>query len=317
MKQRYASVRFSSKSLAIIANANKIIEDYQAQGLVLTLRQLYYRFVASALLPNSQREYKKLGSVINDARLAGKIDWIAIEDRSRSVIHRSHWTDPSDIITSAAASYAIDKWKGQKYYVECFVEKQALESVIDNACNPYDVDVLACKGYVSQSECWRSAQRFLKQHQYNGRETKLIYLGDHDPSGLDMTRDLQHRLADVFGAPVEVVRIALNDDQIQQYNPPPNPAKLSDSRAESYIARFGDSSWELDALEPKVLHQLIQNAILQYLDLPQFKKMQKQEEREKNNLRKVAARWEDIAEEFGESEKDHEDVDEEPEEEEE
>lgn len=82
------------------------------------------------------------------------------------------------------------------------------------------------------------------------RERRVIlHLGDHDPSGIDMTRDISDRL-ELFGADVEVKRIALNWDQIDEFTPPPNPAKLSDSRAGAYIAEYGDESWELDALEP-------------------------------------------------------------------
>ena len=84
----YTPKRFSAGSLAMIEKANEIIADYAAQGFTLTLRQLYYQFVSKDLLPNKQAEYKRLGSVINDARMAGMLDWEAIEDRTRNVKHQ-------------------------------------------------------------------------------------------------------------------------------------------------------------------------------------------------------------------------------------
>jgi hypothetical protein len=80
---KYKDFNFRSASLSVIELANSIIAEYQAQGYDLTLRQLYYQFVARGIIPNSDAEYKKLGSVINDGRLAGLIDWDSITDRTR------------------------------------------------------------------------------------------------------------------------------------------------------------------------------------------------------------------------------------------
>ena len=302
----YIIKRFNVGSLAIIEHANRIIEDYASQGLILTLRQIFYRFVATGLLPNLQKEYKRLGSVINDGRLAGKIDWDAIEDRGRNLIDRPHWSSPANIIRAAAQSYAIDKWEGQENYVEVWVEKQALESVIDRACEPLDVNCYACKGYTSQSEMWRAAMRFREQ-RVDDRNCVIIHLGDHDPSGLDMTRDIRDRLNDVFRIDVEVKRIALNMDQVTAHAPPPNPTKLTDSRAEGYIARYGDESWELDALDPATLNELIQDAIREYLDQDLFDERVDQEEDERREIMTISTSWSDISEGLKEEKEEEED----------
>lgn len=288
----YTEKKFSASSLMMITHANKIIEDYQDQGLTLSLRQLYYRFVASGLIPNSQKEYKKLGAIINDGRMAGLIDWEAIEDRGRNLNTISAWSDPAAIIESAAQGYAIDLWKGQAYRVEVFVEKQALEPVIENASEPLACPSYACKGYVSQSEMWRAANRF-KGYLRSGQKPVIIHLGDHDPSGVDMTRDIRERLS-IFGVDVEVNRIALNMDQVREYDPPPNPAKTTDTRSASYISEFGVESWELDALEPATLHTLIQNSIKGYMDLELFEERTQQMENERKQLTQVSEEWENI-----------------------
>lgn len=275
------------KSSVVIEQANNIIEDYAAQNLTLTLRQLYYRFVANGWIPNKQREYQRLGSIINDARLAGLIDWEAIEDRGRSLNRRSAWNSPAEIINACAKQYALDLWQGQKFRVEVWVEKQALESVIDQAARYWNCPSFACKGYTSQSAMWRAAQRF-QMYMEENQTPVIIHLGDHDPSGVDMTRDIQERL-EIFGVSMIVDRIALNIDQVVQHDPPPNPAKLTDSRAKGYITQFGYDSWELDALEPATLHSLIVQTIeTQYLDKRLYEQRKAQQEQERKSLRALA-----------------------------
>ena len=191
-------------------------------------------------------------------RLAGLIDWHSIVDRTRNLRGNGHWDKPEDVIASARYSYLLNKWDGQPNYVEVWVEKDALVDIVGQACIPLDTPYFSCRGYTSQSEMWSAAQRFIDQSYRDNRY--IIHLGDHDPSGIDMTRDIQERLR-MFGADVYVKRVALTMNQIETYNPPPNPAKLSDSRCGKYIDEYGDESWELDALEPSVITNLITNEV--------------------------------------------------------
>lgn len=289
----YVPKNFRQSSLDVIEYANTIITDYAGQGLNLTLRQLYYRFVAADLIANTEQSYNRLGSIISDGRLAGLVDWEAIEDRGRALCGTNYLDDPADAIVRAAEDYAIDKWVGQDCYVEVWVEKQALEAVIGRAAQRRDCDYFSCKGYVSQSAMWRAAQRF-NAYTHTGRHCVVIHLGDHDPSGIDMTRDIRERLNDTFWGEVEVNRIALTMDQIAEYNPPPNPAKVTDSRAPDYIARYGTSSWELDALEPRVLNDLIIEAVDEYLDAGKYDAVVELERRQRETLKTVAANWADV-----------------------
>lgn len=101
----------------------------------------------------------------------------------------------------------------------------------------------------------------MKRKHTKGQRPIVFHLGDHDPSGIDMTRDNRDRLEMFAGTPVIVQRLGLNMDQIEQLKPPPNPTKLTDSRAEAYVQRFGQESWELDALDPSYIRSLIGNAV--------------------------------------------------------
>ncbi|MFC1410461.1 hypothetical protein ACEZCY_14465 [Streptacidiphilus sp. N1-12] len=292
MRIAYVPKKFSGPSLDMIAMAEEICRDYAVQGFDLTLRQLYYQFVARGHLANKQSEYKRLGSVVNDARLAGLIDWDHIVDRTRNLRGLSHWDNPESIIRSVAYGYRTELWANQPHRVEVWVEKDALVGVISRVASRHDVDYFSCRGYTSQSELWSAARR-LSRYEREGQKPVVIHLGDHDPSGVDMTRDIQERL-ELFGAHVDVRRIALNMDQVEQYNPPPNPAKLTDSRATGYIDLYGRSSWELDALEPTMLDRLIDADIARWRDDTQWEADRTAMEVERELLEAVSSRWHEV-----------------------
>lgn len=286
----YQAKDFSEEHEAIIRRANTICTEYMADGYTLTLRQLYYQFVARGHLPNTMKDYKRLGSIINDARIAGRIDWDAIEDRTRNLERLSTWDSPKEIIEAVSKQFRFDWWETQPVYVEIWVEKEALVGVIERIAHRYRVPFFACRGYTSQSEAWRAGVRF----SHIGRPVKVIHLGDHDPSGIDMTRDNRERL-EMFAddTDVEVIRVALNEEQVEQYRPPPNPAKLSDSRAAGYVEKFGYESWELDALEPQVIDSVISDEIDQYIDHEAWEEMEEREKKARARIAQVAKNWKD------------------------
>lgn len=289
-KIQYKEIKFRQNSLDLINLVNQVVDEYKAQGYELTLRQAYYQLVARGYIPNNERSYKNIGNLINDGRLAGLIDWYSITDRTRYLRGHSHWDEPTDVIASAKYSYNLDKWKGQPNYVEVWVEKDALVDIVGQACDPIDTPYFSCRGYTSQSEMWGAAQRFIRQGY---REQRIIiHLGDHDPSGIDMTRDIQERL-NMFGADVYVKRVALTMNQIDQYNPPPNPAKLSDSRCHAYMEQFGDESWELDALEPSVITNLIRNEVTAFRDDVIYQEVCDREHREKEELQMLVDNYDE------------------------
>lgn len=278
-----------------------ILDDYSAQGYDLSLRQLYYQLVSRNVVPNTEKSYKNVGNMVSDARLAGLIDWDMIKDRGREMVSNPHWGNPANFIENVAPQYRFDLWEDQPNYVEVMVEKQALEGVLQPVCRSLDIPFTANKGYSSSSAMYEASKRFIDRAQKD-KTLYVIYLGDHDPSGIDMSRDVLDRL-DLFiktsldrtdeigpnemGA-IEVNRVALNMDQIKTLRPPENPAKLTDSRANSYIKRFGDSSWELDAIEPRQLAALVTNAVTGLMDAPLFKRNQKKQEQGRKDLLKFA-----------------------------
>jgi len=304
----YVEQKFSAAVWAVIEEANQVMDEYTAQGYELTLRQLFYQFVSRGWIANNLNEYKKLGDIIGKGRLSGLIDWDRLVDRTRGMEQNSHWTDPESIIESAATSYAVDKWQHQIYRPEVWVEKEALAGIVERACRELDIPWFCCRGYTSLPEIWAGAMR-LKQYKTDWKQKPvIIHLGDHDPSGIDMSRDIYDRVKLFCGFEVPVSRIALNFGQVQQFNPPPNPAKITDSRAKSYIRDYGEDSWELDALEPGVLVALIRNAVLVLRRDDKYERLEAEEKNDRKLLASCARRWEEVTEFLGQEEVADEDL---------
>lgn len=293
----YQDKKFRNSSLKLIALCNEIITDWNAKGYSLTLRQLYYQLVSRAVITNDEQSYDNIGAMLSDARLAGLVDWYAIIDRTRSLRALSHWGEPSEIVAGSAKQFNYDRWENQPTRVEVWVEKDALVDVVGQACNKFDVPFFSCRGYTSQSTMWGAARR-MEQYLSDAASVVILHLGDHDPSGLDMTRDINDRLtmfceSDGYAAPI-VKRIALNMDQIRQYNPPPNPAKLTDCRAKAYIAEHGHESWELDALQPDVIAKLVTDHISEFLDMKLFDAATARQNEARKTLELVSKSYEGV-----------------------
>jgi hypothetical protein len=311
----YKAKRFKPATLEMIEKANTIIEEYMDAGYVLTVRQLYYQFVGRGIFPedrrwrktesgkwvkdpdgtkNAEPNYKWLGGILNDARMAGLVDWEAIEDRGRSLHKQATWDDPREIISACANQFKIDMWDRQQYRPEIWVEKEALAGVIEPMADKLRVPCFACKGYTSLSAMWEAGHIRLMTHLDMELKPVIIHLGDHDPSGIDMSRDIKDRLALFADAEIHVERIALNMDQVRQYDPPPDPAKVTDSRYIKYQELYGDESWELDALEPAVMDKLITDAVEFYIDWDFWDEDLEREKEHLKKLGKLSDQWDSL-----------------------
>jgi hypothetical protein len=290
MKQAFREKNFGVSARDRIEKCNEIIERFQGEGLRLTLRQLFYQLVTRNIITNEEKSYKNLGSLLSDARLAGLVDWEAIEDRVRQPVVPTEFASLGELVDAAISSYRLPRWEGQRNYVELWVEKDALAGVLQPIARKFHVTLMVNRGYSSSSAMFESAERYKEiYHRDASRNLVLLYLGDHDPSGEDMVRDVQDRL-ELFGAPVEVRKIALTMDQVRKYKPPPNPAKLSDSRAEAYIAKHGAHSWEVDALDPTELRKIIVGHLSKLLDKALMDAIIAREEVDKQKLLRVAGK---------------------------
>lgn len=295
----------------ILDHANEIRRSYKAKNLVLTLRQLYYQFVARGLLPSGQKVYKRIGDTLTEARYRGSFPVDGLVDRGREVHEGDFLRDDTHVGTAVEQARSWqnylpnlfvnrDRWIGQDTFVSVWVEKEALAGIFEQTCEPLGVSWFACRGYPSVSALWEwlkhadgiingNCKEYM-QYRYDDegkllrRERQgpafehaasravVLYFGDHDPDGWEIPRSAERNLHKLMATydksiPIEFRRIALNMDQIQQYKPPPFEAKMTSARYRGYVEEHDtDEAWELDALDPEVLRDLIQDEVAGFFD---------------------------------------------------
>ena len=264
VKIKYLTGCVKKGDMSIIVKAIPILEEFSEDGYRMTLRQLHYQFVSRLCFPNTKASYKKICEAMKRGRMEGLIDWDMIEDRTRFIRGRPRWDNPADILDACADQFHTDFWQDQTCRVEAWIEKDALIGVIEDKCNHWDCPILSCRGYGSISELHEASKR-IKEYAKRGQGFRILYCGDHDPSGMNMC-DSTKRILREFGADFKFERIALNIEQIKRFNPPSNPVKMSDTRANGYCKSFGNECWELDTLTPKALNDIVESAIIESID---------------------------------------------------
>lgn len=346
---------WNAEKSVIIANMVRICEEYDREGYTLTLRQLYYQLVARDVIPNHDKVYKKISSIKDDAVYGGLIDWDIFEDRGRVPFTPYFEDGVVEALEKTVEYYRLDRQRNQTDRVEVWTEKDAISSILKRITNVYGVTLVVNKGYTSSTAIYGAYRRFLEYIE-NGAKIKILYFGDHDPSGLDMVRDIEERLLFMFcngeafswnfneridrwwnendykvydvcnfgdkyekvaglmrpdisdseseklyelfedgrkrmylkeNGIFEVIQVGLTMEQIKEYNPPYNPAKITDPRAGAYIAEFGRVSWEVDALKPKVMEKIVRTAIEQNIDMLAYRSIKEQEQDEKAKIEAI------------------------------
>ena len=287
MKEKFNERKFNDRSLAMIERANEIIEEYARNGYDLSVRQLHYRFVSKNIYINTPENYQALQTIVSEGRIAGLIDWDAIKDRGRVTHKLTAFDNLKVFLQRLNNDYRRSKWKNQDNYVEVMVEKQALEGVLLPVCERWEVAFTSNKGYSSTSSIYERAKYLQSQRDVEKKNVHVIYLGDHDPSGIDMSRDIEERLTLFSDGYVNVHRVALNIDQIRRLKLEENDVKIKDSRSEEYVEKFGPHCWELDAIEPNTLAMIVEHQIRSLINKSQWDKDLTDQESDQEELQNI------------------------------
>jgi hypothetical protein len=305
VKEKFVDHRFLPRTLKVIDQINSVLDEYMAQGYVITIRSLFYQFVARRMEPidmpkpagwtlNSDKTYEYLKTTIGDGRLTGLIDWAAIEDRTREVQRWASWSDPAARIRAAAERYQEDPWREHSVRLFVWIEKAALLHTIEQACSDMAVPYFAARGNVSHSELYATGKEFARLLS-RGIRPVILYLGDHDPAGINMPRVAAKFLSLFSGHQIEVRRLALTIDQAQSDGLPPNFAKETDKLFDRYVEEFGtEECWELDALDPPMIDRLLRDAIAEFVDMRKWQAAKRREKKNRSLMVDAANNWDAI-----------------------
>lgn len=267
---RTAVAKRTTKSEKRIEYIKKVLRDFHP----MTVRQVYYRLVAAQIIDNNRSSYKAVSNLLVDLRLDGTIQWDYVEDRLRRPRRVGMWQDMKSFMRTVRNAYWRDIWADQPYKVEVWLEKDALSGIVGDVCDEFRCTLNVGRGY----DGWSSIHNAALRHG-NGDDSIILYLGDHDPSGQDMSRSLEERLNEL-GCYPKIIRIGLNQEDIEEYNLPPDLTKTTDSRRAKFVAEYGDEAVELDALPPTVLQERVRQNIDQWIDHTLFEAQKAIEKRE-------------------------------------
>jgi hypothetical protein len=285
---------FRKKNKQLVDAAVEILKAEQP----MTLRQLFYRLLSAGKLTTAKKEYKRLGTVLTRLREAGAVPRNWLVDHTRSTLKPSSWSGLSDFAETVREAYRKDFWASLPHHVEVFVEKDAVAGTIQPVTEDYDVSLRVCRGYASVSfageiaDFWRRIKKPIFAY----------YLGDFDPSGFDIERDLHEKLSRYSGRECEYdpatasnfrfiwCRLGVTADDFGKHNLVRLPVKKKDKRAPGFISQYGTSCAEIDAIPPTELRRRVKEAIVQHIDDDEWQRLLVVEEAEQESLERMVKR---------------------------
>jgi len=260
----------------IIRHAADIVNSYDTG---VTLRQLFYRLVSEGILKNTLVEYKQLSARTAEARRQG---WFpALFDRTRTIHRYGYFGSPKEAIEYTVECYRRDRTENQEYSIYLGIEKHGLVEMVQGWFGDLGLPVIALGGYSSQTY----VDAVVSDVEKDGRPAILLYVGDFDASGEDITRDFEGR-SNCFDI---LERVALSIEQVEEFNLPPMVGKATDPRAAAFVAKYGKLiQVEVDAIPPDTLRELYEGAIARYFDMSIYKKVVAREKRDRKKLSKIS-----------------------------
>ena len=288
--EEFKSYNPGKEKKLLLDKIQEIIKEYTDNNLVLTCRQLHYQLVSRNITANTDKDYKALTRLISNARMAGMIDWKAIVDRNRDSYTPYYEDNVPDSIERTLRQYRLNRMRNQDVYIEVMIEKMAIYEIVAEITRYYSITLTGDKGNCSKTILYDISKRLLTA-QANGKKCIILYIGDHDPSGLMMIDSIIESLSLMGVIDFEFRPIALTHDQAQKYNLPCNDAKATDNNYKKYEALYGKHSWECDALPTKVLQDILENEIRTSIDLWKFWEVLDQEEADKEKLKQIIESW--------------------------
>lgn len=275
-------LRMSKTKASLVFAAREILSEENP----MTVRQVYYQLFSQGWVDNSQASYKQVVGALVDGRQSGLIPWEHVEDRTRQPREVAQWADLGTFLSRVKNSYRRDVWQDQPTYLEVWLEKDALSGIFQDELREWGVTLNVGKGYDGWASIQEASERF-REASERGQNLMVLYAGDYDPSGLHMEQSLRERLA-YFGIRPEWDRLAVDREDIDEHDLPPEPGKRSDSRAEWMVDHFGELiQVELDALPVNVLRAKINDGVREHMDVAALEETREAQGTEREDLAEI------------------------------
>lgn len=247
-------------TLALLAAVQAVLAEY-SDYLPMTIRQVFYRLVATLGYDKTETAYARLCETMNRARRAGLIPFKAIRDDGAARYEEETWATPADFMAKALADarrFRLDRQVGQPVRLWVLCEAGGMAPMLARVANPYGVPVLTSGGFDSLTAKHDLAQE-LAAAMIDGDGAEVLHLGDLDPSGVHLfaalAEDVAAMVRALCGAEPAFTRLAVTREQADRLGLPTAPAKATDRR------RFTGETVQCEAIDPATLSDLLRNAI--------------------------------------------------------
>ena len=275
---------------AEVEQLERQIYEYVKVTNPVSIRHVFYRMTDPNLpvhVDKTDSGYNKIQNRMKEMRMNGRLPYAWISDMTRRGYFTSTWSSKNDFLTDVTRLYRRSVWKDHCYdYLEVWCESRSIVGVIEELCHELAVPLYPCGGFASLSLEYQAAEHIKTQadaHGYNN--VVILYIGDYDPSGLDIDRDLEHKMRHFLGDAIglEFRRIAITEEQIGQYDLPVKPRKKTDKRRLDIT-----STVETEAMDASILRGLLQPEIEIYIPDGVLEVLRTTEQSERNDLLTLA-----------------------------
>jgi hypothetical protein len=247
-----------------------------------SVRHYYYQLANAGLLKTWPKRYKTsadnaydwVSRLLVNARENGRLGWNVVTDDGRRASSYYHSEPLREYIEGIGDSYyTVNIWRGQASRVEIWTEKDGLYDVLNAVARRYGVVVNVSKGYSSASIKHDAAVKYRERLKEEEQTTTLLYVGDLDPSGVDIERDLYETMRRYGYRGTPPVRVALKPEHVAGL---PIEArqdlKSGDSRTPKFKLDYPqlDYGYQIEALPGRRLNELVELAIQAHMDIDAF-----------------------------------------------
>ena len=249
----------------------------------ITIRHLFYRLVGLNVIEKTEAAYKGLCGHLSKWRRSEEIPWGAFADNTRWHIRHKTFDGIEEALRSTAETYRRNLWSTQPFYLEAWVEKDSIASIVAGKANSFGVPVFVARGFASLSSLYSAANTF-REAVEAGKQVIIYHLGDYAPRGVAAGESMLRAFRDDFGVEVQFTRIAVTQEQIRKLNLPTRPVKGSDTRAAKWT---GGECVELDSMPPAEIRKLVEACITRHIDVRQWNILRETEAGEREQLKQI------------------------------
>jgi|SRR5262245_15997289 len=277
---RTSPIRRSPEQMAeLLAAILGVIDEEEG---AMTIRHLFYRLVGLGVIEKTERAYKTLCGHLAKWRRDGEVAWDSFTDSTRWHIAPPMFDNPEDAWKRTCRSYRRDLWATQYWYIEVWVEKDAIAGLIEPVTREFGVPLFVCRGFASLSSMYSAALTF-KEVQEQAKEVCIYHLADYDPSGHAAADAIERTFENDFDCPINFERIAILPEHIEQFDLATRPVKES-THTRSWT---GAECVELDSMRPADLRGLIEAAITSRIEARAWNALRRTEKIEREAMERT------------------------------